>query len=157
MKINGPVGLLALALIAVTLQELPSAVAERKRLERQGNGFDLIGFVLVATFLGALELALDRGLEDDWFGSSFIVAVVAVCALAFVLMIPWELSRRDPIIDVRMVATRQFGACFLVMAGDRRHPAGHHQLPAAAGAGRNTATRRPGPASCSHRAALCWR
>ncbi len=38
-----------------------------------------------------------------------------VCALAFVLMIPWELSRRDPVIDIRMVATRQFGACFLVM------------------------------------------
>ncbi len=30
-------------------------------------------------------------------------------------MIPWELSRRNPIIDLRMVATRQFGACFLVM------------------------------------------
>ena len=115
-EVNGPVGLLALGLIAVTLREPPSAVAERKRLARQGNGFDLVGFALVATFLGALELALDRGLEDDWFGSNFIVTVVTVCALAFVLMIPWELSRRDPIIDVRMVATRQFGACFLVMA-----------------------------------------
>ena len=58
---------------------------------------------------------LDRGLEDDWFGSSFIITVTAVCALAFVLMIPWEISHRDPVIDVRMLATRQFGACFLVM------------------------------------------
>ena len=33
----------------------------------------MIGFLLVATFLGALEIVLDRGLEDDWFGSSFIV------------------------------------------------------------------------------------
>ena len=30
-------------------------------------------------------------------------------------MIPWEMSRRNPMIDLRMVATRQFGACFLVM------------------------------------------
>jgi DHA2 family multidrug resistance protein len=60
-------------------------------------------------------LALDRGLEDDWFGSSFIVAVVAVSAAAFVLMIPWELSRRNPTIDFRMLATRQFGSSFLVM------------------------------------------
>jgi DHA2 family multidrug resistance protein len=30
-------------------------------------------------------------------------------------MIPWEITRRDPMIDLRMVATRQFGACFLVM------------------------------------------
>src|SRR6185312_7435091 len=77
--------------------------------------FDVIGFLLVATFLGALELMLDRGLEDDWFGSSFIVSVAVVCALAFVLMIPWEMSRKDPMIDVRMVGTRQFGASFLVM------------------------------------------
>ena len=30
-------------------------------------------------------------------------------------MIPWEMRRRNPAIDVRMLATRQFGACFLVM------------------------------------------
>jgi hypothetical protein len=44
--------------------------------------------VLVATFLGALELALDRGLEDDWFASSFIVEVAVVCAMAFVRLRP---------------------------------------------------------------------
>jgi DHA2 family multidrug resistance protein len=114
-EINGPIGLLALALLAVTLRDSEAAVAERKRLERQGNEFDLVGFALVATFLGALEIALDRGLEDDWLGSNFIVGVLVVCGLAFILMIPWELSRRNPAVDVRMVATRQFGACFLVM------------------------------------------
>jgi MFS transporter, DHA2 family, multidrug resistance protein len=114
-EINGPVGLLALALIAVTLCESDTAAAERKRLERQGYSFDAVGFMLVATFLGALEIALDRGLEDDWFGSNFIVGVVAVCAVAFILMIPWELSRRNPAVDVRIVATRQFGSSFLVM------------------------------------------
>jgi MFS transporter, DHA2 family, multidrug resistance protein len=83
--------------------------------QQQAGGFDLVGFVLVATFLGTLEIMLDRGLIDDWFASGFIVAVAAVCATAFVLMIPWEISRRNPMIDIRMVATRQFGACFLVM------------------------------------------
>src|ERR1700739_1523478 len=58
---------------------------------------------------------LDRGLEDDWCASTFIVEVAAVCALAFVLMIPWEISRHNPMIDLRMGATRQFGACFVVM------------------------------------------
>jgi DHA2 family multidrug resistance protein len=113
--INGPVGLFAIALIALILRDPEAATAERKRLQQQGGGFDLIGFVLVATFLGTLELVLDRGLEDDWFGSSFIVAASAVCALAFALMIPWEISRRRPMIDLRILATRQYGACFLVM------------------------------------------
>src|SRR5207245_3001160 len=87
----------------------------QKAAQPQNNSFDFIGFALVATFLGALEVTLDRGLEDDWFGSPFIITFAAISATAFVLMIPWEMSRRNPMIDLRMVATRQFGACFLVM------------------------------------------
>ena len=107
--INGPVGLATIALIAILLPADDTNQAQSSR-------FDFIGFLLVATFLGALEIVLDRGLEDDWFSSNFIVMFTFVCAIAFVLMIPWEMSRPDPMIDVRMVGSRQFGACFLVMA-----------------------------------------
>jgi DHA2 family multidrug resistance protein len=110
--INAPVGLFAMAMISLVLQEKTAPAQSRSA---QDNGFDLVGFLLVATFLGALEVVLDRGLEDDWFGSSFIVTFAVICALAFVLMIPWELTRRNPMIDLRMVASRQFGASFLVM------------------------------------------
>ncbi|MDH2383421.1 DHA2 family efflux MFS transporter permease subunit [Bradyrhizobium sp. CER78] len=109
--INAPVGVFAIALIAAVLQE----PAKANDTQPQDNTFDFIGFALVATFLGALEVMLDRGLEDDWFASPFIITSAAICAIAFVLMIPWEMSRRNPMIDLRMVATRQFGACFLVM------------------------------------------
>jgi MFS transporter, DHA2 family, multidrug resistance protein len=111
--INVPVGVIAMALIALVLREPKTAHAERQ--SQQANGFDVVGFILVATFLGALEVVLDRGLEDDWFGSPFIVTFAVISGLAFVLMIPWGLTRGNPIIDLRMVATRQFGACFLVM------------------------------------------
>jgi MFS transporter, DHA2 family, multidrug resistance protein len=111
--INGPVGVCALALISLILHE--PATARANVAPEQGNGFDLIGFILVATFLGALEIVLDRGLEDDWFASPFIVTFAVISGLAFVLMIPWEMTRRSPMIDLRMVASRQFGACFLVM------------------------------------------
>jgi DHA2 family multidrug resistance protein len=110
--INGPVGVVRMALIATILREPARAAGQTAQ---QGNRFDVIGFMLVATFLGALEVVLDRGLEDDRFASPFIVTFAVVCALAFVLMTPWELSRRNPMIDLRMVASRQFGACFLVM------------------------------------------
>ena len=113
--INGPVGVATIALIALILPEPEAAVEERKRARQEGRGFDLVGFVLVATFLGALEIMLDRELIDDWFASSFIVAFAGIGALAFALMIPWEMSRRNPMIDVRIVATRQFGAAFVVM------------------------------------------
>ena len=113
--INAPVGLITMGLIALVLHESEAAAAQRRWQRRHGDKFDVGGFALVATFLGALEIVLDRGLEDDWFGSSFIVAVAVVCALAFVLMIPWEISRPNPAVDLRMIATRQFGACFLAM------------------------------------------
>ncbi len=114
-EINGPVGLATIALISALFHESDASLAERKRFKRQGIGFDLVGFALIATFLGSLEVALDRGLEDDWFASSFIVAVSVLCVLAFLSMIPWELSRRNPMIDFRIVGTRQFGTSFLVM------------------------------------------
>jgi MFS transporter, DHA2 family, multidrug resistance protein len=113
--INVPVGVFMTVAIAAILREPASAAAERREWLRQSGAFDVAGFVLVATFLGALEIALDRGLDDDWFGSPFIVDVAVICGLAFVLMIPWEISRRHPAVDVRMLATRQFGASFLVM------------------------------------------
>jgi DHA2 family multidrug resistance protein len=112
--INAPVGVFAMAMIAIVLRESPAARAEA-RAQQQGIRFDVVGFMLIATFLGALEVVLDRGLEDDWFSSPFIVTFAVICAVAFVLMIPWELTRRNPMIDLRMVASRQFGACFLVM------------------------------------------
>src|ERR1700758_4226616 len=108
--INVPVGLIALGLISVILPK-----AADSRPQQQEASFDVVGFLLIATFLGALEVVLDRGLEDDWFGSSFIVTFAIICGLAFVLMIPWELNHRNPAVDLRMVASRQFGACFLVM------------------------------------------
>jgi len=112
--INVPVGVLAVAAAAALLHE-PAEAAAARRASRRSGGFDVIGFALVATFLGALEVMLDRGLQDDWFGSTFIIEAAIVCALAFVLMIPWEIRHPRPAVDVRMLATRQFGASFLVM------------------------------------------
>ena len=113
--INGPVGVFAIVLVSLLLQDSETAVEERKRLTREGVRFDAVGFLLVATFLGSLEVVLDRGLQDDWFGSNFIVTFSIICGLAFALMIPWEITRRNPVVDFRMIGTRQFGACFVVM------------------------------------------
>ena len=113
--INGPVGVMAVMLVNILFREPAAAGEQRERMKQAGVRFDLVGFVLVATFLGALEIVLDRGLDDDWFSSNFVVAFAALCGFAFVAMIPWELTRRNPMIDMRMLGTRQFASCFLVM------------------------------------------
>src|ERR1700731_4389034 len=80
--INAPVGVIAMALISLLLRE-PSTARAAARAKQQGVRFDVVGFMLVATFLGALEVVLDRGLEDDWFGSSFLVPLPGIFGPAF--------------------------------------------------------------------------
>jgi DHA2 family multidrug resistance protein len=113
--INGPIGILSIMLVLLIVQESRAALEQRKRLTAEGLRFDLVGFLLVATFLGALEVVLDRGQEDDWLGSNFIITFMVICILAFVLMIPWVITRRNPVVDLKLLASRQFASCFIVM------------------------------------------
>jgi len=105
--INGPVGLAAMALVYV--------LVNGERPADDNTRFDLIGFLLVAAFLGSLEFVLDRGLVEDWFGSGVIVTFTVICVLALAALIPWEASRHNPTADVRMIYTRQFGSALVVM------------------------------------------
>jgi MFS transporter, DHA2 family, multidrug resistance protein len=105
--INGPVGIGAMALVYML-------VDETQRADRNLR-FDWIGFLLVAGFLGSLEVVLDRGQVEDWFDSGFIVVFTAICVLSFVALIPWEATQKNPAADVRMVGARQFGSAFIVM------------------------------------------
>ncbi|MES0098874.1 DHA2 family efflux MFS transporter permease subunit [Mesorhizobium sp. M0019] len=113
--INVPFGILSLALVQWLLVE--PDVLERERKERLEGGLkiDGVGFVLVAIALGCLEIFLDRGQRYDWFASDFITTFAVISAIAFLLLIPWEISRGDPVVDMRLLFTRQFGTAFLVM------------------------------------------
>jgi DHA2 family multidrug resistance protein len=115
--INVPVGIFCLGAVFFVLPTSPGSQEERQKLWARGPDFDLVGFILVATFLGALEVVLDRGQIDDWFGSTFIITFAAISATALLLFIPWELNRTRPLIDLHMLASRQFGTCFLIMLG----------------------------------------
>ena len=105
--INGPVGVASMALVYALVNDTGKA--------EQTFRFDWLGFLLVAAFLGALEVVLDRGQVDDWFTSNFIVTFSIISALAFLLLIPWEATRKNPTVDIRMMGTLQFGSSFLVM------------------------------------------
>jgi MFS transporter, DHA2 family, multidrug resistance protein len=113
--INVPVGLISLVLIYMIIPSSPEKQKERERLWAKGLNFDVVGFLLIATFLGGLEVVLDRGQIDDWFGSGFILTFAAISATALLLFIPWELNRPQPLIDIKMLTERQFGTCFLIM------------------------------------------
>jgi MFS transporter, DHA2 family, multidrug resistance protein len=64
--------------------------------------FDYIGFALLTFGVGALQVALDKGQEDDWFGSHFITTLIVVAAVGLVSLVIWEWFQKDPIVDVRL-------------------------------------------------------
>ncbi|MEH2472728.1 DHA2 family multidrug resistance protein [Nitrobacteraceae bacterium AZCC 2161] len=115
--INVPMGLLSLSLVGSLVNEPSGAEQERRELLRNGLRVDFIGFVLVAVGLGSLEFVLDEGQRKDWFGSNMILTFAIMSAVCLVALIPWELMRKDPIVDIRLLGRRQFGACWLVMFG----------------------------------------
>ena len=115
--INVPMGLLSLFLVGTLVSEPSGAEEEREKLLRNGIQIDYIGFVLVAIGLGSLEFVLDEGQRKDWFGSNMILGFALASGFCLLALIPWELTRKAPIVDIRLLGRRQFGACFLVMLG----------------------------------------
>ncbi|HXX03889.1 MAG TPA: DHA2 family efflux MFS transporter permease subunit [Xanthobacteraceae bacterium] len=113
--INVPFGILSLILVQWLVVE--PDVLERERRERLAGGLkiDWVGLTLVALIFGSLEIVLDRGQIDDWFSSTTIVTFATISACSLIFFIPWELTRDDPIVDLRLLFQRQFGMAFIAM------------------------------------------
>ena len=69
---------------------------------------------MLATGFGSLEVVLDKGQEDDWFGSPFITTFTVISVIALAVAIVWELHHRDPVVDLSLLGNRNFAlACLL--------------------------------------------
>ena len=113
--VNVPVGILSLFLVSTFVDEPKKLTDERKARTRHGLDVDWVGFVFVAIGLGSLELFLDRGERDDWFSSGFIVATAVTAAVGLTFLVIWELTRKNPIVDIRIMGNRNFAAVLAVM------------------------------------------
>jgi DHA2 family multidrug resistance protein len=102
--INLPVGILALFLILRLIEDPPWA----KGATGAGMKFDYIGVGLLALGVGALQVMLDKGQEDDWFGSRFILTLAIVAGVCLVSLVVWEWFHKAPVIDVRLFKNFNF-------------------------------------------------
>jgi DHA2 family multidrug resistance protein len=102
--INVPVALL---LVAVALRTLPRKdVTERLPV-------DFVGLGLLITWVGALQIMLDKGEELDWLNSPVIIALMVTALVGFISFLIWELTQENPIVDLRVFRHRGFTmACF---------------------------------------------
>ena len=108
--INVPVGALALFLVYQLVEDPPYLGRAKKKLA----GFDFIGFSLLTVGVGALQIVLDKGQEDDWFGSYFITTLVVVAVVGLVSLVIWEWFHKEPIVDVRLFKNFNFATSSLM-------------------------------------------
>lgn len=109
--INVPVGILAVLLVSQLIQDPPQLTRLKGAMAR----FDYIGFGLLAVGVGALQVALDKGQEDDWFGSRFITTLIIVSVVGLVSLVVWEWRHKEPIVDVRLFTLFNFASCSVMM------------------------------------------
>lgn len=106
-----PVALLALYLTYTLVVDPPYL----RKLKRGGIRVDYLGIALLSLGVGALQVVLDKGQEEDWFGSHFILTLAILAAVCLTSLVIWEWFRKQPIIDVRLFRRFNFAAANLMM------------------------------------------
>ncbi|MBV8895000.1 MAG: MFS transporter, partial [Acidobacteriaceae bacterium] len=70
---------------------------------------------LLAVWLGSLQVILDKGQEDDWFGAVWIRWAAGILVVSFVVFLVWEWFGRKPLVDLRIFKNRNFAlGCLLI-------------------------------------------
>jgi DHA2 family multidrug resistance protein len=109
--INLPVGLATVFLVFRLVEDPPYL----SRFKAAGVKLDYVGIALLAVGVGALQILLDKGQEDDWFGSRFIVTLIIISATCLLSLVIWEWFRKEPIVDVRLFKNFNYLSSNLMM------------------------------------------
>lgn len=107
--INIPVGIFAITMISRFVED-PSYIKDAKP-----GKFDAIGLGFLAVWLGCLQIILDKGQEDDWFGATWIRWAAAILIIAFIAFLIREFVHKQPLVDLRVFRHRNFAlGCLLI-------------------------------------------
>jgi DHA2 family multidrug resistance protein len=111
--INVPVGVAAVFMVHTFIEDPPY-------LRRRSAGrIDWPGLGLLAVWLGGLQIMLDKGQEEDWFASSWIVTLVIITVVGLGAFLARELTTSDPIVDLHVLRDRNFatGVAMITLVG----------------------------------------
>jgi DHA2 family multidrug resistance protein len=117
--INVPIAMLSLFLTNRLVEDPPHIAKEVAQSKKGGLKLDFFGFGLLASGFGSLEFILDKGQEDDWFGSRIIVFFTILCVCSLITLIFWELYqlriRNRPILNLTLFKRKTFAIPFVLM------------------------------------------
>ncbi|GAA3922667.1 DHA2 family efflux MFS transporter permease subunit [Luteimonas lutimaris] len=108
--INIPIGIFSSVVVGRQLKGRP------ERLEKPK--MDYIGLATLILGVGALQIMLDLGNDEDWFNSTKIIALAIIATVGLVVFVIWELTDKDPIVNLKLFRHRNFtsGTIAMVMA-----------------------------------------
>ncbi len=106
--INLPVGVISLIMTRLFIFDPPY-------IRRPRAGIDYWGIGMLAVGIGALQVVLDKGQEEDWFGSHFITLLTVVAAVFLTAFIIYELRIRHPVVNLKVLKVRTYGTGVFLM------------------------------------------
>lgn len=111
--INIPVGIFATLAIGQLLEDPPW-----ERAAKKGSlTIDYIGIGLIVLGLGCLQVMLDRGDDEGWFASSFIVTFAVFTMVGIVGAVYWLLYTKKPVVELRCLKDKNFAVASILMSG----------------------------------------
>ena len=109
--LNVPIGVISVVMISLLIIDTHAGV---KGL-RSGFKIDFLGLGFLSLGLGLLQVVLDKGERDDWFGSPFIVWSTVIAVTALVALVVWEFITDHPVVDLRLFSDRNFAISTFMM------------------------------------------
>ncbi|MEI6667247.1 MAG: DHA2 family efflux MFS transporter permease subunit [Acidobacteriota bacterium] len=106
--VNVPVGLVAFFLIE-------AFIVDPSYLRRLSSKVDWWGLALLGIGIATLQIGLDQGQKEDWFSSTWIVALLMVAAACLIGLVIRELLVDNPVVDFRIFKERTFAAGVTLM------------------------------------------
>ena len=100
--VNMPIGIFASLVVGSQLKGRPEKLEKPK--------MDYVGLATLVLGVGALQTLLDLGNDEDWFHSTTIVILAIVAAISLAIFVIWELTDKDPIVNLRLFRHRNFAA-----------------------------------------------
>ncbi len=106
--VNVPIGMAAWLFAMRVVEDSPLSRPQFKRGQKWPH-VDFIGLGLIALGFGCLQVWLDKGEQYDWFDSSFILVFALLSVIGLVGAVTWLLTHDKPLVDLRLLARRNFG------------------------------------------------
>jgi MFS transporter, DHA2 family, multidrug resistance protein len=109
--LNVPIGVISVLMISVLI------VDRHAGMRGFGGGFkiDFLGLGFLSLGLGLLQVVLDKGERDDWFGSPFILWATVVAVSSLLALVIWEFITNHPVVDLRLFKDRNFAISTFMM------------------------------------------